>query len=98
MPQMRPACDATKSDQIIKKILEFDEAGLREQLAQYLQEMPMADVFMNVVIPVLKKIGELWQVDSINTTHEHFFSNILRIYFLSSIICVCVFTKLRRIQ
>ena len=76
-------CDATKSDQIIKKILEFDEAVLRERLAQYLQEMPMADVFMNVVIPVLKKIGELWQVDSINTAHEHFFSNILRSFLIN---------------
>jgi methanogenic corrinoid protein MtbC1 len=35
------------------------------------------------VIPVLKKIGELWQVDSINTTHEHFFSNILRSFLIN---------------
>jgi DNA-binding transcriptional MerR regulator len=76
-------CNATKSEQIIKKILEFDEAGVRERLDDYLQEMPMADVFMNVIIPVLKKIGELWQVDSINTAHEHFFSNILRSFLIN---------------
>lgn len=76
-------CDATKSEQIIKKILEFDEAGVRERLDLYLEEMEMSAVFMNVIVPALKKIGELWQVDSINTAHEHFFSNILRTFLIN---------------
>lgn len=62
----------------IKHIIELDEEEIRKGLNNLNQEMGTERLYTSVMIPLLQKIGELWQVDTISVSHEHFFSNILR--------------------
>ena len=42
-------------------------------------------LFSDILIPLLEKIGVLWQVDAISVSHEHFISNILREFLIVQI-------------
>ena len=66
------------AERIINKIMLYDETGIREDLESLYIKHDFETIFSDLLIPVLQKIGELWQVDSITIRHEHFFSNILR--------------------
>ncbi|MFD0963991.1 MerR family transcriptional regulator [Pseudofulvibacter geojedonensis] len=54
-------------------VLYFEEAYLRVE-----KVIPFSDIFKNYFIPFLGDIGLLWQTGSINPTHEHFISNIIK--------------------
>ena len=68
---------------MISRIINFDEVGIREELHELCNQHELEVVFSELLIPVLKKVGELWQVDSITVTHEHFFSNIIRDFLIT---------------
>lgn len=70
-------------DGMINRIINFDEVGIREELNGLCKSHELELVFSELLIPVLKKVGELWQVDSITVTHEHFFSNIIRDFLIT---------------
>lgn len=63
---------------MIKLIVDYNEDEIRKELIQGIRREGVTKIFSNLIIPTLKKIGELWQVNSISVTHEHFFSNLLR--------------------
>ena len=42
-------------------------------------------LYNDILIPLLKRIGDLWQVEAITVSHEHFFSNLLRDFFILEI-------------
>lgn len=69
-------------DSFIRYITELNESAIQEKLKALNQELGVEDLYVNVMIPLLQRIGELWQVDTITVTHEHFFSNILREFFI----------------
>lgn len=71
-------CPVSAVQQFINRIVRFDEFGIREDLNKALTQNSLEHIFSNLLVPVLTKIGELWQVDAISAGHEHFFSNILR--------------------
>ena len=78
--------EASRVDFFINKIMDFDEVAIVQTLQQ-LDEMQGLDrVFSDLLIPVLRKIGELWQVDTINAAHEHFFSHVIRDYIIRNTI------------
>lgn len=70
-------------DRFINLVIMLDEASINAELDKLCEGDEFEKAFSNIIIPVLKKIGELWQVDSITVSHEHFFSNILRKFILS---------------
>lgn len=76
--------EASKVDFFINKIMDFDEKAIVESLELLCDNKGLDLVFSEILIPVLKKIGELWQVDTINTCHEHFFSQIIRDYMIQN--------------
>jgi len=69
-------------DVFIRYIIELNESAIQEKLRALHFELGMEDLYVKVLIPLLQRIGELWQVDTITVTHEHFFSNILREFFI----------------
>lgn len=77
--------EASQVDYLINKIMDFDEFSIIQKLDQLTQNDSLEHVFSKVLIPVLQKIGELWQVDSINISHEHFFSSLIRDYMIRSL-------------
>jgi DNA-binding transcriptional MerR regulator len=69
-------------DRFVNRIIRYDEIGMNEELEKMCSGNGLEYVFGNLLVPVLQKIGELWQVDAITTAHEHFFSNILRAFLI----------------
>lgn len=74
--------DASNVDRFVNRIIRYDEIGMNEELESLCNNSGLEHVFTNLLIPVLQKVGELWQVDSITAAHEHFFSNVLRSFII----------------
>lgn len=79
----------TSSQDVINKfveyILELDDQSIQELLRQQYDKLGMETLFTSVLIPLLEKIGVLWQVDAISVSHEHFVSNLLREFIIVKI-------------
>lgn len=72
-------------DNLISLLLDFDKDTLSENLDALIEKDGLVVVYTEVVIPLLVKIGQLWQVNSIEIVHEHFFSNIFKNAVISKI-------------
>jgi MerR family transcriptional regulator, light-induced transcriptional regulator len=72
----------------IENILDLNENAIQESLKRINQKIGMERLYSEVLIPLLEKIGTLWQVDAITVSHEHFMSNILREFLISQITAV----------
>lgn len=66
------------TNQLKIAMLNFDIVLFEEAYNQIAKELTFSDIFKNYFIPFLGDIGLLWQSGSINPTHEHFVSNIIR--------------------
>ena len=58
--------------------LGFDEESFSETLAGCIKERGLTDTMDVVLFPFMKKVGMLWQTGTINPSHEHFASNLIR--------------------
>ncbi len=72
-------------DKLILLILAFDGAKIEEFIVESSKKKSLVEVYETVFLPLFKKIGELWQVDSIEIIHEHYFSTIFRQFLISEI-------------
>jgi DNA-binding transcriptional MerR regulator len=72
----------------IENILDLDEASIQSSLKRINQKIGLEELYTEVLIPLLEKIGTLWQVDAITVSHEHFMSNILREFLISQITAI----------
>lgn len=59
-------------------MLNYDVALFEEAYSEIAKVLSFSDIFKNYLIPFLGDIGLLWQSGSINPTHEHFISNLIR--------------------
>ncbi|MCH2234316.1 MAG: MerR family transcriptional regulator [Crocinitomicaceae bacterium] len=74
--------DDQQLDFIIRYIVAFDEGGIVDSLEELYQEKGLVQTYTDVLIPLLVRIGNLWQVGAVSVAQEHFFSNILREFIL----------------
>lgn len=65
-------------NEMIVAILAFDKATLLRLIYKRLDKYTLDVYFQDTIIPLLEKIGKLWQVNSFEVVHEHFFSMILK--------------------
>lgn len=72
-------------DNFIRLIAELDDNEIRNEFVRLTDELGLEESFVNVYIPLLEKIGELWQLNTLSVSQEHFFSNLLREFFINSI-------------
>jgi methanogenic corrinoid protein MtbC1 len=72
-------------DSLTMLILDFKGAAIKEVLEHELTTSTLEEVYEKMVLPLLKKIGQLWQVNSINIIHEHYFSTIFREFLIANI-------------
>lgn len=72
-------------DALTMLILDFKGAEIKVTLERELADSKLEDLYTELILPLLKKIGQLWQVNSINVIHEHYFSNIFREFLISNI-------------
>lgn len=70
-------------EHFVRYIMELDEQRIQQKLTELNADLGTSRLYTEIMIPLLRKIGDLWQVDAISVSHEHFFSNILREFFIT---------------
>ncbi|MEJ6616850.1 MAG: MerR family transcriptional regulator [Crocinitomicaceae bacterium] len=65
-------------DTLTLLILDFNGVKINEILNTELERTGLIEMYDSIVLPLLKKIGQLWHVNSIDIIHEHYFSNLLK--------------------
>lgn len=73
------------NDQLKVAILTFDEEALNNIIDEAVDKLGMEIAYTEVVFPILKKVGELWQSSQITPAHEHFVANVIKHKLLLSI-------------
>ena len=72
-------------DTLLIAITSMEADAIRKLLWQYDEQFTLRELYKNIIIPLLVKMGELWQTNSISVAHEHHFSNILRDFYILKI-------------
>jgi MerR family transcriptional regulator, light-induced transcriptional regulator len=72
-------------DALTLLILDFKGDEIKASLERELKANGLGNLYELLIIPLLHKIGQLWQVNSINVIHEHYFSTIFREFIISKI-------------
>lgn len=70
-------------EHFIRFIIDLDELKIQKKIQELKTEMGIRKLYVKVLIPLLCKVGDLWQTDALSVSHEHFFSNILRDFFIT---------------
>jgi MerR family transcriptional regulator, light-induced transcriptional regulator len=74
----QPSSDKNNLEPLLLSILSYNQSEFKSLLNQRIEEQGLEKTFENTLIPLLYQIGILWQTRTINSTHEHLFSNIIR--------------------
>jgi len=72
-------------DALTLLILDFNGDQIMAILEKELKRNKLEEVYESLILPLMTKIGQLWQVNSINVIHEHYFSAIFREFIISKI-------------
>lgn len=75
--------DDDEVDTLLMSIIELDEDKIQDILNRVFEEQGIERLFSRTIVPLLTKMGELWQLNSLSVGHEHFFSNIYRGFVVS---------------
>ncbi|MBM7552437.1 MerR family transcriptional regulator [Thalassobacillus pellis] len=67
-----------KSEQLLQALISFDERSAQQHLDHAFSLFTSETIVMDMVGPLLVKIGDLWENNRITSAHEHFASNFLR--------------------
>ncbi|WP_129714405.1 MerR family transcriptional regulator [Pedobacter sp. SYP-B3415] len=70
--------DAVQVQMLSNAVLQYDEAAFNKILDGCVSEHGLTNTMDQVLFPFMKKIGMLWQTKTINPSHEHFASNLIR--------------------
>lgn len=81
--------DVTSTESQIENLtlamIDLDEHRFEQVLARSVIKFGFEDAVIRVLYPFFVRIGLMWQTDSINTTQEHFISNLVRQKFFAAI-------------
>lgn len=69
-------------DALLIAITSMDADEIRKLIWNNDEKYGTREMYTTILVPLLKKMGELWMTNSISVAHEHHFSNILRDYFI----------------
>jgi DNA-binding transcriptional MerR regulator len=75
--------DDDEVDVLLLSIIELNETKIQGILNRIFDEQGIERLFSRTIVPLLTKMGELWQLNSLSVGHEHFFSNIYRAFILA---------------
>lgn len=63
----------------------YDESHFNNVFAQCLGRFGVRDTYARVILPMLERIGVLWNADTLNASNEHFITNLIRQKLLTAI-------------
>lgn len=72
-----------KIEELINAIIELNSYEIHKQLNVLYNQSGMLGMYEESIIPLLHRLGELWQLNTIAVAHEHFFSNCFREFLLA---------------
>ncbi len=75
--------DDDEVDVLLLGIIELNEEKIQDILNRLYKDQGIEHLFSRTIVPLLTKMGELWQLNSLSVGHEHFFSNIYRGFIVS---------------
>jgi len=84
--ELLAASDTASNDHVthfVKYVVDMNEHKIQEKLQSLNHTLGIQKLYTEILIPLLCRIGDLWQVDAISVSHEHFFSNIIRNFFIT---------------
>jgi DNA-binding transcriptional MerR regulator len=64
--------------QLLKVGLEYNENEFDGLITKAIEEYGLKDTYINVMYPLLVRLGLMWRIDNICPAQEHFLSNIIR--------------------
>jgi len=88
------------SDQVptlMNFIMKLDESGISNMLNEAYKSMGMAQLYSEVIIPTLVRIGELWQLNTLSIAHEHFFTALLRNFIVTKLNGLAIPKKTKKV-
>lgn len=66
------------SEELLDSLINFNELKAQEIINTLFSLFTIEKVMFDIFVPLLKKIGELWESRKITSAHEHFASSIIR--------------------
>lgn len=63
---------------LISPMMSFDELGFHNKLNELINDIGLEETYTNILLPFLTEVGILWQIGSIQPSHEHFVTNIIK--------------------
>ncbi|MFD1018516.1 MerR family transcriptional regulator [Thalassobacillus hwangdonensis] len=66
------------TDKLLDALLSFDERGAQRELDHAFSLYTPETVTIDMIGPLLVRVGHLWELNKITSAHEHFASNFLR--------------------
>jgi DNA-binding transcriptional MerR regulator len=70
--------DAVQMLNLSNATLNYDEVAFSDILGSCIRELGLTKTMDQVLFPFMKRIGMLWQTGTIEPSHEHFASNLIR--------------------
>lgn len=70
--------DSEHITSLIIAMIELDEQRFEKIFSGCILRMGFENTIMHIILPLLRKIGVMWQTGSINPAQEHFISNLIR--------------------
>lgn len=64
--------------QLLRSGIAYDERTFDELLSKYIKNYGLKSTYVDVLYPLLVRLGLMWRKDSICAAQEHFLSNIIR--------------------
>ncbi|MGI0107733.1 MerR family transcriptional regulator [Salinimicrobium sp. WS361] len=65
-------------NQLIAAGMSYDEANFEKVFSHCLLKFGLEKMYIEIILPLLDRIGLMWSVDNIPPSQEHFISNLLR--------------------
>lgn len=70
--------DSVQMLSLANATIEYDEVAFSQILSGCIEEMGLINAMDVVLFPFMKRVGMLWQTGTIDPSHEHFASNLIR--------------------
>lgn len=64
--------------QMVDAMVKLDETSFNQLFNQSIQSLGFETTIIEVIFPLLQRIGSMWSIGSIIPGHEHFLSNLIR--------------------
>lgn len=64
--------------QLLSAGMRYDDIYFNQVFAKALETLGLRGTYINVILPLMNRLGLMWAADILPTVHEHFISNIIR--------------------